>query len=663
MRSTILKFWLFILLLLGGTTQHVYTQEYNYRWIKQGYSMRLRLDNTGVFGYMANPRRGDEVRDSLGLEYPAGSGIEHIFGGGLWVGAKIDTGRIPGVSPRIKVVSTGYEGWAGPLYELFPSPSAADSFWRGDKNRPNEKPAGWDEYWGTGFAYKPISDQDRYCMYTDFYRRPTRHVPLGIKVIQSSYAWDDTYADAITMIEYRIINTTNKSIDSAFVGYFVDADVGPYRISQFERNNFTGYYTNSRTAYIHNPINRGSTPVGVALLSTSRSLDSLRYTFQWYPGPQSPSPDAVRYDLLSAGGVEPDEYPALSDTRFLFGFGPFNIRPATDPHPDTLKVAVAIISGHNLTELQRNASRALDIYLNQGIRLPATPPSPPLRVEVGFRNVKLDWKWRQGDKEKFGRDDPETNWDTTNQVARWDPDRYRSRPGFAIPPGIDSTRGGRNFEAYRVWRSEHPEYPDPSFTLIKQFDVIENVDSARFEYDTGLKYTFTDTNLVRGKTYVYSVTSKSIPNIAYQQLPSGEYVRVPVEPLESRNATNAVRIDLPFAVAKTLGKVSVVPNPYRTDQNYTLESGGYEGLTSKWDERQRRIKFINLPEICTIRVFSLVGDLVKTIEHNGVAGSFPVGDEDMLLVSDSNRALASGIYIFTVESNLGAQTGKFVIIR
>jgi hypothetical protein len=107
----------------------------------------------------------------------------------------------------------------------------------------------------------------------------------------------------------------------------------------------------------------------------------------------------------------------------------------------------------------------------------------------------------------------------------------------------------------------------------------------------------------------------------------------------------------------------VGPNPYRTDKDYTYESGGYEGPNFQWDENRRKIKFINLPEKCTIRVFSLAGDLIRTINHGETVGGFPVGSHDMLLVSESNRALASGIYIFTVESSLGTQVGKFVIIR
>ena len=71
------------------------------------------------------------------------------------------------------------------------------------------------------------------------------------------------------------------------------------------------------------------------------------------------------------------------------------------------------------------------------------------------------------------------------------------------------------------------------------------------------------------------------------------------------------------------------------------------------------LKFINLPPKCTIRIFTLVGDIVKSIEHDD-----PVkGEENWDLLTESGRTVASGVFIFTVESELGTQTGKFVIIR
>jgi hypothetical protein len=95
------------------------------------------------------------------------------------------------------------------------------------------------------------------------------------------------------------------------------------------------------------------------------------------------------------------------------------------------------------------------------------------------------------------------------------------------------------------------------------------------------------------------------------------------------------------------------------DQNYTYESGGWEGRQRSWSEEDRLIRFIHLPPQCTIRIFSLTGDIVTTLYHDD-----PVrGELDWNLLSESGRAIASGLYVFSVESDYGRQVGKFVIIR
>ncbi len=635
----------------------------NFDYVKAGFSLKVQMNNVGSMGRVAyapwSPTPNAPVADSLGLEFPAGARVEHLYGGGVWIGGQLDTST-SGPPTHLKRVSVAYEGWLGPYFEFFPGTSPADTFWRASKGD-SVAPPGWDAYWGPDVPFNPISDQDLYCTYTDTGRVVSGHIPMKLKVIQRSFSWTDPYAEGIVIIEYRVINVGSHVIDSAYVGFFFDADVGPIDATMFEQRNFTGYYEDSRTAYIHNPIDEGSTPVGVTLLWPQDALRTLRYTFQWFPGPETPANDEGKYNLMASGDVKPDEFPDMSDTRFVFAFGPFSFVPGDD---DT--IAIAVISGFSRTRdsrliMQQNASRALDIYLNQGITLPPTPPSPPLRMNVGFRRVSLDWKWRPGDDSLYRRPDPELNWDSTNQVARRYPDRITNPP-----PGYDSTKGGRNFEAYRIWRSEDPTLPlppDASFTLLRQLDTPTD----SFEYNTGLEYTFSDSNLVRGKVYTYAVTSKSIPNLATQTIQVGDStftVEVAVQPLESSKLVNAARIELPFSVSTQLDRVAVVPNPYRTDRDYTTESGGYEGLFGAWDENKRLIKFINLPEVCTIRIFSLSGDLVRTVQHDGRSTTgISRGDVNVPLVSESNRALASGIYIFTVESNLGVQTGKFVIIR
>jgi hypothetical protein len=523
--------------------------------------------------------------------------------------------------------------------------------------------------------YAPRSDAEYYTKYDDYHVSVGGHTPLKLKVFQTSFAWNHPYADAIIIFEYRITNMGRKKIDSAYVGFFFDADVGPYNVANYAQRNFTGYYPESHTAYVHNPADRGSTPVGCALLDYGPHIpgDTLKYTFRWWNGPQHPATDAAKYTLLSSRIQDSTQSISnLGDPRLIFGFGPFTLNPNNPPlpgiTPDTVRILIAIVSGYSptgnhLIAMQQSVQHAWDMYQNQKIAVPATPASPPLRVEVGDRRVKLNWRWTPADTIGGGRPDPVSSWDSTNQRVPIHPSwtgvpGYPARTGPPYPPGItDSTRGGRNFESYRLWRSEHPDHADATFTLLKQWDVGGDT----IEYDTGLEYDYIDSNLVRGRRYTYSVTSRSVPNVV--EIDGKPY---PVGYLESSKSINSTVVDLPFAISSEANKVRVVPNPYRTDVDYTFEKGGYEGSAygkNAWDENRRIIKFINLPQQCTIRVFSLSGDLIRTITHDGGTEVFPRGDHDMPLVSESNRALASGLYIFTVESSFGTQVGKFVIIR
>ncbi|MEO0165683.1 MAG: hypothetical protein ABIL39_06055 [candidate division WOR-3 bacterium] len=100
--------------------------------------------------------------------------------------------------------------------------------------------------------------------------------------------------------------------------------------------------------------------------------------------------------------------------------------------------------------------------------------------------------------------------------------------------------------------------------------------------------------------------------------------------------------------------VKVVPNPYL--------------VYNEWQQSSliRRLRFINLPSDCVIRIFTLNGDLVKTIVHKATVGSVQGdagGDEWWDLLTDNRQLVASGVYVFHVDSKVGQQTGKFVIIR
>ncbi|UCD04743.1 MAG: T9SS type A sorting domain-containing protein [candidate division WOR-3 bacterium] len=101
--------------------------------------------------------------------------------------------------------------------------------------------------------------------------------------------------------------------------------------------------------------------------------------------------------------------------------------------------------------------------------------------------------------------------------------------------------------------------------------------------------------------------------------------------------------------------VKVVPNPYV--------------ISNEWQTRfvQRRVKFINLPNQCTIRIFNLNGELVRTLLHQetseGGVGNNLGGDEWWDVLSENRQLVASGVYIFHIDSDVGEQVGKFVIVR
>ena len=98
--------------------------------------------------------------------------------------------------------------------------------------------------------------------------------------------------------------------------------------------------------------------------------------------------------------------------------------------------------------------------------------------------------------------------------------------------------------------------------------------------------------------------------------------------------------------------VKVVPNPYI--------------IENEWQQTvfQRKLKFINLPDECTIRIYTVAGDLIQTIKHDKTyqqpndAG----GDEWWDVLTSNDQLPASGVYLFHIDSDVGEQVGKFVII-
>ena len=107
--------------------------------------------------------------------------------------------------------------------------------------------------------------------------------------------------------------------------------------------------------------------------------------------------------------------------------------------------------------------------------------------------------------------------------------------------------------------------------------------------------------------------------------------------------------------------VKVVPNPYIVFNSWEKTS------------EQRNVKFTHLPSECTIRIFTMAGDLVKVIKHKDtqIRPLDQGGTETWDFTNESpgstgtavtGQLIASGVYIYHVESPVGEAIGKLVFI-
>ncbi len=104
-----------------------------------------------------------------------------------------------------------------------------------------------------------------------------------------------------------------------------------------------------------------------------------------------------------------------------------------------------------------------------------------------------------------------------------------------------------------------------------------------------------------------------------------------------------------------LSVVKVVPNPYLVHAAWNL------------DNDYQRVQFINLPTECTIRIFTIAGDLIKTIYHgdpySGGFSSQTRGTAYWNLQTENNQKVSTGVYIYHLSSPYGETVGRFAIVR
>lgn len=98
-----------------------------------------------------------------------------------------------------------------------------------------------------------------------------------------------------------------------------------------------------------------------------------------------------------------------------------------------------------------------------------------------------------------------------------------------------------------------------------------------------------------------------------------------------------------------LKNITTVPNPYVVSSRFEVESFGI----------QKAVQFHFLPPKCTIKIFNMAGDLVRTLNHdNGTS------IETWDLQTYNQQEVAFGVYFYHIDApGIGKHIGKMAIIK
>ena len=120
-------------------------------------------------------------------------------------------------------------------------------------------------------------------------------------------------------------------------------------------------------------------------------------------------------------------------------------------------------------------------------------------------------------------------------------------------------------------------------------------------------------------------------------------------------STASAYIDNTLAKSQ-LDQICVVPNPYVATN--VIEP---MNTVNRGQRGYRRLYFDHLPARCTIRIYTMTGELVRLLEHNT---GIDDGKEFWDLLSKDNMEVAYGLYFFHVDApGIGEKIGKFAIIK
>jgi hypothetical protein len=400
-------------------------------WIGVGDLARVTVNNVGMIGLYEAPESWDGTYDGTlpygttnwhgwTAEYPRSSGQYYLFSSGLWIGAlypvisrsdttwepRVATGAyVPDVMPMsplylsTQIIPPGEAG-AGDFLFVPPgsAPAAYQRPWEyadsSSLNARRRATYGTDEYDLDPAAGEIVSEQDSWCVWGDWIPEDEGQFlwpsfgydteGLGIRVEQKSYCWDIEPHSNYIFLGYQIKNMNDFALRDLYVGYFMDADVGPGEVEVAEagpNDDLIGFDIPRKMGYSYD--SDGQEPgwlfpagyIGAAFLRTpaGAGLTALStWSIYWAEGiVTDDGQDRSKYGQLVGdsdgnGHATPDDpdtavfetVTSPRDVRSLMASGPLvQLAPGEE-----VEVTVAMIAGYTLEELEEYTDSAQALY-------------------------------------------------------------------------------------------------------------------------------------------------------------------------------------------------------------------------------------------------------------------------------------------------------------
>ena len=676
-------------------------------------NVRLNVTNSGTYGNAFRGYKNGSGNPSG--EYPAGSGVEHIFESGIWFGGLIN-GATVGVSTAAVDAPQGYStGAAG--FEFYPEQGDVLEELSSLRNSPYYSP-------------DAISHQDFIGVYSDVnVQVPGTQIqigghidPLFVKVKSRSFNWNYGFSDFFVILDFDIENVGEYTIDSAYFGLWANTVVRNINVTPagsggaaFYNKGGNGYLDSLQMAYCYDhsgDVGFTDSYVGQKFLGAEdkngfqHPISNPRFKAHYNawqfnstsdPVYFQPTNDNTRYQKLTKGLNDQqcwnqnnssnsncgsksyqEQLNDLGNRSDLVSVGPFlNFEPG-----DQIKVSYAFIFARKKEDGNPNSDN--NAFQRSTFLSNASWAQTAYNGEdINFNGILDDGEDNNGDGllTRFvlpsPPDIPNTKIITSDNKIEifWQDNSERS---------IDPISQEKDFEGYRLYMTklgfDVTDVPNLQRDLVKiaEYDIRDN----GYGYETGFASVKLDKPIIiDGSEYQYKYTIEKVLNgwqyaVSVTAFDRGNEENN-LESLESSSVSNNFRAfaGKPINESITKNEPFVYPNPY-------YAGASWEGRSS-FQEQSRKLYFANLPKHCEINVFTLAGDFLDKITHhddyngddirwNQTFGSenpsqnvFSGGEHGWNLLTENTQIIARGLYLFTVK-NLETgdlYKGKFAIIK